>query len=384
MWRHPSPAVSCDRVSNATGVRARRRFREFGLGALGTIGGLVVLGAGMGCCAFSAPRHYGPRSDHFDGERFRNPDELDPHGFAAFWKWMLTREQGPWRRWTDSPPGPPPPRRVGDGAIRVTFVNHATLLIQIDGLNVLTDPIWSDRASPVSFAGPRRVRPPGIRFEDLPPIHAVLVSHNHYDHMDVPTLRRLEDGFRPPIFVGLGNARFLQSRGIDRVRDLDWWQAVDLEHGVRLTAVPVQHFSGRGICDRNGTLWTGYVLEGKSGAVFFAGDTGFGPHFQKVREKFGPVAVAMLPIGAFRPEWFMGPVHMSPDEAVRAHRVLEARQSVAMHFGTFILADDGQDEPVEKLREALERERIPESDFRVLGFGEAMDVAPARRTTPAP
>ena len=333
-----------------------------------------MLGFGVGCCAFSAPRYHGPRSDHFDGERFRNVGDANPRGWTAFWKWMLHRQRGPWRPWTDSPPGPPPPRRVDEGAIRVTFVNHATTLIQLDGLNVLTDPIWSDRASPVAFAGPRRVRPPGIRFEDLPPIDAVLVSHNHYDHLDVPTLRRLESSFHAPVFAALGNGSFLVEKGIARVRELDWWQSVDLHNGVRLWAVPVQHFSGRGVCDRNGTLWTGYVLQGKGGPVFFAGDTGFGPHFQSVRARFGPVALALLPIGAFRPEWFMGPVHMSPDEAVNAHRVLEARQSVAMHFGTFNLTDDGQDEPVEKLRAALEREHIPESAFRVLGFGEGLDV----------
>ena len=343
---------------------------------LGSALALSLLVVGAGCCAFSAPRYSGPRSDHFDGTRFWNQGQVEEHGTRDIWKWYLNRQQGAWREWTEAPPGPPPPRRVRAGALRVTFVNHATLLIQLDGVNVLTDPTWSERASPVSFAGPKRVRPPGIRFEDLPPVDAVLVSHNHYDHCDVPTLRRLADAFRPSIFAGLGNAAFLERKGIGRARDLDWWQSVDLPNGVRLTSVPVQHFSGRGLCDRNGTLWSGYVLEGRAGPVFFAGDTGWGPHFEQVRARFGPVALALLPIGAFRPEWFMGPVHVSPDEAVKAHRALEAGQSVAMHFGTFPLADDGQDEPVEKLRQALRHHGVSDSAFRVLEFGEGLDVAP--------
>ena len=349
------------------------------------VAAILVAGVfSLGCCAFSAPRYQGPRSDHFDGERFRNQGEVAEHGWSDFWKWSRNREQGPWREWTDAEPGPPPPRRVGDGAIRVTFVNHATTLVQLDGVNVLTDPIWSDRASPFGFAGPKRVRPPGIRFEDLPPIDAVLVSHNHYDHLDLPTLRRLSEAFGPRVFAGLGNAQFLEREGISRATDLDWWQSVELRNGVRLTAVPVQHFSGRGMCDRAATLWAGYVLEGQGGKVFFAGDTGYGRHFAQIRERFGQPALSILPIGAFRPEWFMHPVHVTPDEAVQAHRVLGSRQSVAMHFGTFILADDGQNEPVQRLRAALARERISAGEFRVLGFGEGLDVAPQQTPNPKP
>lgn len=348
-------------------------------------GMLVVLavpasGFLIGCCAFSGPRYTGPQSDHFDGEKFFTPGRADRHlDLGALLKWRRERHPGPWREWTDAPPGPPPPRRVGTGELRVTFVNHATTLLQLDGLNVLTDPIWSERCSPVSFAGPRRHRPPGLRFEDLPPIDAVVVSHNHYDHMDLPTLKRLQDAFHPRFFVGLGNRALLERAGLSRVTELDWWQQVPLAPGVVLSSIPIQHFSNRGLCDSDATLWTGFALQGPSGTTVFAGDTGYGPHFRQIRERLGPIRLAVLPIGAYRPEWFMGPVHMSPADAVRAHRDLEATASVAIHFGTFALADDGEDEPPRALAEALAGSPDA-SRFWVLGFGEGRNVPADTRT----
>jgi L-ascorbate metabolism protein UlaG (beta-lactamase superfamily) len=332
---------------------------------LGAVGPLLILTA----CGPAALSH--PMSDHFDGRVFHNRYAAG-QASGSFLKWMMNRNQGPWRKFTDAPPGPPPPRQVAD--LRVTFVNHATALIQVDGINVLTDPIWSERCSPVSFAGPRRRRPPGIRFEDLPPIDLVLVSHNHYDHMDLPTLRRLEAAYHPRFFTSLGNGAFLRAQGLTQVTELDWDQHIDLGSGRNVTAVSVQHFSNRGLLDRNATLWTGFVLGTPRGPVFFAGDTGYGPHFSDIERAFGPMRLALLPIGAYRPEWFMGPIHMSPREALRAHEDLHAGTSVAIHFGTFSLADDGETEPVEVLREA-QREVGPRSEkFWVLGFGEGRDV----------
>lgn len=337
---------------------------------------LAVVGAGavMGCCIFSAPRYRGPASDHFDSERFRNRRSIEHGGFGDLLRWMWTREPGPWQDSTDALPGDPPPRRVGPGELRVTFVNHATVLVQMDGINILTDPIWSDRCSPVSWAGPKRVRPPGIRFEDLPPIDLVLVSHNHYDHLDIRTLDHLAREHHPRIFSGLGNRALLQSKGISGAEDLDWWQSAEIAAGVRVTAVPTEHFSGRGLCDRDRTLWVGFVVTGSAGSVYFAGDTGWGPHFQEIRARFGAPRLALLPIGAFRPEWFMSRVHISPDEAVQAHQVLGAGTSVAIHFGTFRLGDDGQDEAPERLRSAIERAGEPRPRFWVLGFGEGRPV----------
>lgn len=347
-------------------------------GLLLVLGGLVLGALAMGCSIFSAPRYRGPMPSGaaFDGERFLNEDPIEPRSFWDVLKWQLNSDPGPWRDWTDEPPGPPPPPRVGPGELRVTFVNHATTLVQIDGLNILTDPVWSYRVSPISFLGPSRVRPPGVRFEDLPKIDVVVVSHNHYDHLDLPTLRRLAEAHKPRYFVGLGNAPTLHKAGIAKVTELDWWQTIPLRNGVKLTAVPAQHGSNRGLADRNRTLWSGYVFEGQGGYAYFAGDTGFGPHFAGIRERFGPPRLAILPIGAFRPQWFMQPVHVSPAEAVQAHRLMGANRSVAMHFGTFRMADDGQDEPVAELVAALARQGVHEDHFWVLDFGEGRDVPP--------
>ncbi len=353
----------------------RRWYRRAAVLGLGFGGGLVGLGAGAGC-AFSTPRWSGPVSDHFDGRRFHNgPEAAQPHGAAGLIKWMSHREQGPWRDFVDDPPGEPPPRRVeGPGALRATFVGHSTVLLQLDGLNVLTDPIWSERASPVAFAGPKRIRPPGIRFEDLPPIDVVLVSHNHYDHLDLPTLRRLAERDRPRMVVPLGNKAVLDKAGLPGSTELDWWQEAPLAPGVKVVAVPARHFSNRGPFDDGNGLWAGYVLEGRSGGrVYFAGDTGYGPHFKEIARRVGAPRLALLPIGAYRPRWFMGPVHMGPDQAVEAARDVGAQTSLAIHFGTFKLADDGEEEPVRDLEEALARS--PGVDFRVLRFGQGSDLA---------
>ena len=321
----------------------------------------------------SAPRYRGPASDHFDGRRFHNSSPFEaPHGLRDFLRWMATRQRGVWRRWTESPAGPPPPRAVAD--LRGTFVNHATNLVQTGGVNILTDPVWSDRASPVSFAGPKRVRPPGIRFEDLPPIHAVLVSHNHYDHLDLATLGRLVRRDDPRIFTGLGVADLLARKHLGRATPLDWWQSAKLEAGLSITSVPVQHFSGRGLADRNATLWTGFVVSGPAGPVFFAGDTGYGPHFREIGRRFPGIRLAILPIGAYRPEWFMGPVHETPAQALDAMRDLGASTAVGMHFGTFELTDEGQDEPPREIVRLLAAAPDPKPRFWVLGVGEGRAV----------
>ena len=308
--------------------------------------------------------------------RFRNLVPTRRENLGDVVRWMASRDPGPWRAWTDVPPAPAPPVRVGAGEMRVTFVNHSTVLIQMDGVNVLTDPIWSERCSPVSFAGPRRVVPPGIRFEQLPPIDVVLVSHNHYDHMDLPTLRRLADEHRPRVIVPLGNRRTLGRRGVAGPKELEWWDSTRVQDVVTVHAVPAQHFSGRGLFDRDRALWAGFVVTGPAGAVYFAGDTGFGPHFEEIRKRLGAPRLALLPIGAYRPEWFMSRVHASPDEALAAHRILDAHTSVGIHFGTFRLADDGQDEPGERIEALLRDSEGPAPRFWILGFGEGRAVPP--------
>jgi L-ascorbate metabolism protein UlaG (beta-lactamase superfamily) len=333
---------------------------------------LVGGGAGVGC-ALSASVHRGPPGPHFDGTRFVTPgnEDVELRGFRMLLKWQGERKPGPWRPYHDEPAGPRPPPELGPGQMRVTFINHATTLVQLDEVNVLTDPIYSERCSPFSFVGPARVRPPGIRFEDLPRIDAVVVSHNHYDHLDLPTLRHIAARW-PGVqfFVGLGNKVLLERAGLDRVTELDWWEERRVR-GVTVRSVPSQHASGRGLFDANRTLWTAWVLEGPAGRAYFAGDTGYGPHFAEAARRLGPMRVAVLPIGAFRPEWFMGPVHMSPREAVQAARDLQASLAIPIHFGTFPLADDGEAEPVQALLAARADAGVP---FEVLGFGEGRNA----------
>ena len=311
---------------------------------------------------------------HFDGKKFRN---LVPrrNGLGALLRWMLSRRSGQWRTVTDARQAPSP-EKCPNG-LRITFVNHSTFLIQLDGLNVLTDPIWSERASPLTWIGPRRVRPPGITMEQLPPIDVVLLSHNHYDHMDLPTLRRLAREHRPTIYTGLKNGRKLAKEGIGNVVEMDWWQESAARSDMWITAVPAQHFSGRTPFDRDKTLWCGFMLQTERTSIYFAGDTGKGPHIEEIARRFPEIDVSILPIGAYRPEWFMGEVHMSPQDAVEAHRTLGSTVSIAGHFGTFPLADDGDDEAVQVLHEILRNTPMQGTEFWTLPFGEAREV-PAR------
>lgn len=314
----------------------------------------------------------GPVTDHFDGERFFNPSGARPHRHPSqLLKWQSNRQRGAWSEYREVASGPRPPARVGQGALRVTFINHATTLIQQDGVNVLTDPIWSERCSPLKHLGPRRVRPPGLKLTDLPRLDAVVLSHNHYDHLDVATLKKLQRGFpRMRIFAGLGNRAFLEGEGLAHVTELDWWQSAQVGP-VAVTSVPTQHFSNRGLTDADGTLWTGWVLAGPAGKTYFAGDTGFGVHFDQVGQRLGPFRLAVLPIGAYAPRWFMAPIHVSPEEAVLAAKLLRAKVAVPMHYGTFELSDESEYEPVEELRRATAQS--PQA-WKVLDFGEGYDV----------
>ncbi|MGH9422259.1 MAG: MBL fold metallo-hydrolase, partial [Thermoanaerobaculia bacterium] len=226
---------------------------------------------------------------------------------------------------------------------------------------------WSERVSPVRFAGPRRHRAPGIRFEDLPPIDLVLVSHNHYDHMDVATLRKLGR----PIIVPLGNAALMARHGVYRAIDLDWWESKRSDE-IEITVVPARHFSARSISDRDRNLWGGFIISGPSGNVYFAGDTGWGNHFAEIGRRFVPIRAALLPIGSYMPRWFMQPAHIDPAQAVDAHFALGARTSVAIHFGTFALGDDGEYDPLRDLHDALAANGNP--PFLVLDQGEGRDL----------
>jgi len=323
---------------------------------------------------FSAPRYHGSATNHFNGKKFLNLDPPKRKGFFDFLRWQLTKKRSPWNKWTDAQPGSRPVPCVTGKDLRVTFINHATVLIQTEGLNILTDPIWSERASPVSWAGPKRHRSAGLSFEDLPPIDVVLISHNHYDHLDIQTLLNLHVHHRPRFVTGLGNRAFLTAHEITDVTELDWWEAANVSDELTVTCVPAKHFSGRGLSDGDATLWCGYVIKASAGNVYFAGDTGMGSHFAEIKTRFRQFRLTLLPIGAYLPRWFMHPVHLSPSEVVEVHHLLEPRVSMAMHFGTFALGDDGEFEPVVKLREALNYKDKSDSRFWILDHGEGRDV----------
>ena len=257
----------------------------------------------------------------------------------------------------------------------VTFVGHATFLIQVASINLLTDPVYSERASPVSFAGPRRVRAPGVRFDDLPAISLVLLSHNHYDHCDLATLRALDRRFQPRLVAPVGNGRLLRSAGIRQVEEIDWWQSASAAP-LPVTLTPAQHFSARSMLDRNRALWGGFLIAAGSRRILFAGDSGYGPHFREVAARLGPFDLALLPIGAYEPRWFMKDIHMNPAEAVQAHLDLGARHSIAMHFGTFQLTPEGFDEPVRGLATALRQRGVSAEQFRTVDVGESVLVRP--------
>ncbi len=280
-------------------------------------------------------------------------------------KWKLRSTPGAWPK---SIPVTPvaPPERVEGRALRATFVNHATVLLQHAGLNLLFDPHYSERASPLGFVGPKRVHEPGVRFEDLPRIDVVLISHNHYDHLDGATVRRLARERDPLFLVPQGDGPTLRAMGVaeGRLREFRWWESHDLGAGLTARFAPAQHFSARSAWDRMKSLWGSWVIESPHGHVYHGGDTGWGPHFEQLAERYGSLRLAMIPIGAFQPRWFMKYAHIDPAEAVQAHKTLKAQRSLAIHFGTFQgLADDAWHEPSEGLHKARQEAGVPDSEF---------------------
>ena len=265
------------------------------------------------------------------------------------------------------PPGPLP-----EGEFAATFVGHATFMIRIGAAAFLIDPVWYDRAGPLGLLGPRRVRRPAMTLERVPQLSAILVSHNHYDHMDRGTLRTLTRRIGAPIITGLGNDVYLRSTGAKIAATLDWWGEHRLDDGSTVTYVPGQHASARGLGDQNRALWGGFIIERGGIRVYFAGDTGYCGVFREIRERRGPPDLALLPIGSYDPRWFMKMVHMNPEEAVQAHLDLEARHSIAMHFGTFRLTEEPVGEPAERLARERTARGIPREVFRVPRFGETM------------
>lgn len=313
------------------------------------------------------PKH----SDHFDGKRFFNPkSSFTYHNVFKALKMWLTTPQAKWPEQVVNTGKPVLNHNLTSHQLAVTFINHASFLLQIGGLNILTDPVWSKRVSPFKFVGPKRVREPGISFYDLPNIDLVIISHNHYDHLDLSTLRMLACKYQPKVIVPIGDKSLVQSTGIKNVEELDWWQSITINENTSITFTPTKHFSARGLFDHNLSLWGSYVIKSDGKKIYFGGDAAYSHHYNEIYNKFGAIDISLLGIGAYEPDWFMREHHMNPAEAVQAHLELHSKLSIGMHFGTFQLSAEAIDQPVVDLRTALKNLGVSESDFIVVEEGD--------------
>ena len=338
-------------------------------------------------CATEKPvmnPHYNSAKSHHTPTGFVNNY---PHpGPQSYWSWQ-------WERWRNGVPVVPEggwhfPLQKPDVALlkanrtqnTVTWIGHATVLLQLSGVNILTDPHFTERASPLSFAGPKRWVLPALRLDELPHIDIVLISHNHYDHLDLATVRRLaqQAGGPPRFYVPLGLARWFREQNLPVHAELDWWDRRD-DGTLAVHLVPMQHWSARTPWDRNETLWGGFVVEAPDFRFICTGDTGYSADFKDIGKRFGSFDLAALPIGAYAPRWFMQTQHVNPAEAVQIHRDLNARQSLAVHWGTFVLTDEPLDELPRQLAEALDAQGVPRSAFWVFTHGETRTLTPAAR-----
>lgn len=311
-----------------------------------------------------------PLSDHYDGKRFFNPNGASLKNVWDLMKWQLAGNRSKWPDKIQIPQPPPVLNEVPDeNAVVVTYVNHATVLVQTQKFNILTDPVWSNRTSPVQWAGPKRIYSPPIPFEFLPKIDFVLISHNHYDHMDATTVRELYKKHNPRFVVALGDKKVLNEIGVPNAEELDWGQEIKVNDDLKFVFTPSQHWSSRNLRDKNASLWGSFLIIYKGQKIYFAGDTGYGEHFKKLRDHFGRIDLALLPIGAYEPRWFMKAHHMNPADAVQAHLDLEARKSVAIHFGTFQLTDELPEQPIQDLKKALADRNVPAENFVILSPG---------------
>ena len=323
------------------------------------------------------PYYSGPVSDHFDGTRFFFPGHPTERSRLDFLKWQFGG--GPRPPWPTESPGfrDMPPQRVRGATLRVCFVGHATVLIQTQEVNILIDPVWAERASPLTRFGPKRVNQPGIALDDLPPLDAVLVTHAHYDHLDLATLSHLARARPCRIITPLGNDAIMRARDpAIRADAYDWGDRVEIAHGVSVHVEPSLHWSARNLRDRRMALWCAFVIDTPSGKIFHAGDTGYGGGelFRDLFLKYRGFRLANLPIGAYAPRWFMKNQHVDPEEAVRIFEDLGAAYALAMHWGTFRLTDEAIDEPVKRLTVALERAGIAPERFEVKRPGDSWQV----------
>jgi L-ascorbate metabolism protein UlaG (beta-lactamase superfamily) len=319
----------------------------------------------------------GPVSGHYDGAHFFNPAAPPPPAVNSgrFLNRMIGRERTPWPARVAVRQAMPP-RRVEGSAMLVTWIGHATVLVQTRGLNILTDPIWSERASPFAFAGPQRVRAAGVRFEDLPRIDLVLISHNHYDHMDLPTLRRLWARDRPVIVTSLGNDAILRGGGVGSIAR-DWGGRVAIRPGIEVIVERNHHWGSRWGADRNRALWSAFTVRLPGGNIFFAGDTGWGDGgWAREAARHGPFRLAILPIGAYEPRDVMQNSHLNPEESYAVFETLNPTRALGIHWGTFQLTFEGINDPLRRL--AALRRRHRDERFIATEAGRTFSVPPAR------
>ncbi len=318
-----------------------------------------------------------PISDHSDGFRFFNPGFHGNRTWWDVWKWRRTSQATPW---SDSVPFtsgtiPDAPR---DDTIMATWINHATVLLQTRHGNLITDPVFGERTSPVSWMGPKRVHPPGIAWTDLPQIHVILLSHDHYDHCDGFTLRQFARGPHPPIVVApLGHHRLLRRFGFpaERIIELDWWEAHEFKTGFHVRATPARHWSNRFSGKRNGRLWSGFFVQAGGRTFYHVGDTAWDDEFfNQVQARCGSPDLALIPIGAYEPRWFMKTQHCNPEEAVKIHRAIQAGRSLGIHWGTFQLTDEDRTDPLIKLTLAKEKFGVNPDEFVTLDLGGSVAV----------
>jgi L-ascorbate metabolism protein UlaG (beta-lactamase superfamily) len=347
-------------------MNRRKLLTLLGIPALATLFGGAYAARAQG----RNPYYSGPVSANFDGLHFSD-GRVITKGFKEFFQWQLQGGRESWPSRFNAPaPDLPPPRVEG---MRVTHVGHATFLIQVGGLNIVTDPLWVERASPFQFAGPRRVNPPGVAFENLPKVDVILITHNHYDHLDLATVHRIADRDKPRIIAPLGNDSIIRAKRPDIVVEAhDWGDVVALSPAVSATLVPAYHWSARGAFDRRMALWASYVISAPAGRIYHIGDTGYhdGAFFREHGRTYGPFRLALLPIGAYEPRWFMADNHMNPDEAVEVMLSLGAEAALGHHWGTFQLTNEGVERPREALAAALARAGISAERFRASRPGQ--------------
>ncbi|MCF3651169.1 MBL fold metallo-hydrolase [Synoicihabitans lomoniglobus] len=319
-----------------------------------------------------------PISDHCDGRQFFNPRSHTNRSWLDVLRWKLNSKARPWPDTVAMDPPPPLPAAPRDGTLTATWINHATVLLQTRHGTILIDPVFSERASPFQWAGPKRVHPPGIAWDALPPIDIILLSHDHYDHCDGPTLRRFAGSERPPLVIcPLGNGSLLQRFEFapDRIVELDWWEAHEVMSGLHVRATPARHWSNRISGQRNHRLWSGFFVHAGGRTAYYTGDTAWDDHmFAAVRDQCGSPDLGIIPIGAYEPRWFMSAQHCNPTEAVRIHQTVGAGRSIGVHWGTFQLTDEGRDDPVNGLAAARGAVGLTAAAFQTVAPGQTLAV----------